>query len=97
MSTCSPSKDAQVVAESVVTGCPCIVAWEEGEEKMDGSKTPARRVFSFGTRENFPTLSDDGWLLTENSILWALGQLGVAVDPREAITTTWGTLKTHYQ
>ncbi|MFC1717029.1 hypothetical protein ACFL6S_25400 [Candidatus Poribacteria bacterium] len=87
--------DLQVVA--TLNGDPCLMYYEKGAKVADGSTTPARRACTFLHNSAIPLLTEDGWGLIERSVLWALGQIGVAVEPREAVTTTWGTLKTHYR
>lgn len=97
MMACSDLRgDVQIVANVLGTGNACIASYEKGAKAMDGSEVPARRVSVFPNTSALPLLTDDGWKLIENSILWALGELGMSVDSKGSVTATWGALKTYY-
>ena len=96
MSTCDPGGDVQIVAKATVNDCPCLAGYEKGAEKMGGELVKARRVLTFITRNSSLIMTDDGWKLFDNSILWGMGKLGVPVTPRGAVAATWGALKEYY-
>ena len=96
MSTCEPAGDVQIVAKATVNDCVCLAGYEEGAEKMDGLKVKARRVLTFITRNSALVMTDDGWKLFDNSVLWGMGKLGAPVMPRGAVAATWGALKAYY-
>lgn len=90
--------DAQIVAETPTDGRAAIVAYEEGAADGDGNPLPARRVFAFAHENLTPLMTDAGWGLMERSVLWALGMLDEsAVDPGDAVTSTWGAVKADYR
>ena len=61
---------------------------------MDGKALPARRAYIGYQAALVPTLTDDGWTLLENTVLWALGRLGTTdVEPIQKLSTTWGEMK----
>ncbi len=94
MSSSDWQGDAQIVA-NVPNETGALVCYEEGAELSDGSKTPARRVGIFTSRNTFPVLTDDGRGLLERTILWALGRLEKSVDPESALAITWGSVKSN--
>ena len=84
------------IVATIANGDAALSCCEKGTKYADGSVMPARRVISFLHDSAIPLLTDDGWTLIENSVLWAVGAIGSvggAVDPRETMTTTWAALK----
>ena len=64
---------------------------------MDGSTIPARRacvLYFHATAVDVVT--DAGWELMERFVLWALGLLEAAADPKGALTVKWGALKAYF-
>ena len=97
MSTCDPQGDVQIVARVKTTNCVCIAAYEKGAKIMDGSTLAARHVITFINRESVPVMTDDGWKLFDNSVLWAMGGVNRSVSPRGSAATSWGALKVDYR
>lgn len=86
--------DAQIVA--TVGGNACIAAYEAGVTLVTIADvtlvTPARRVFVYPHSNTISAgLTDDGWVLVERSVLWAMGQL-TAVSLAGKLATTWAKL-----
>ena len=77
----------------VPAGTGCLVCYEKGAKLSDGSKAPARRVCLFADRSTFPVLTKEGRGILERTILWALDRMEQPVNPEEALTATWGSLK----
>jgi hypothetical protein len=95
MSTCDPRGDVQIVARVKLNNCVCIATYEVGAKIMDGSTLAARHVITFINRESVPVMTDDGWKLFDNSILWATSRLGTPVDSRRTLATAWGAIKAY--
>lgn len=88
--------DVQIVA-TLANGDATLAAYEVGAKIADGSKVPARRVFAFLHEAAVSLLTDDGWTLIENSVLWAVEEPRIAVDPGGSVPATWGMLKAKYR
>jgi hypothetical protein len=83
--------DVQIVA--TVGGNACIASYETGVTLVDGSVTPARRVFIFiHTNTVSAGLTNEGWGLMERSVQWAMGQL-TSVTSAGKLATAWGVIK----
>ena len=90
---CSDLQGGVQTVATLANGDTCLAAYEAGAKIADGSKVPARRVLTFLHNSAISQLTEDGWTLIERSLLWALGEIGMAVEPNESITAAWGAMK----
>ena len=70
-----------------------ISVYEQGAKTMKGA-TKARHVNIFPHSTGWNMLTDDAWKLVENSVLYALGRIPLAVDAKEKLATRWADIKT---
>ncbi len=75
-------------------GLPMLFVTDTGGEVgagsgVDGAASPARRVAFPMTDATFDSLTDDGKLLLENSILWAAGIIGGEPAPIDGLLGYW--------
>ena len=68
-----------------------ISVYESGAKTISGT-TQARHVNIFPHSTAWDVITDDGWKLIENSVLYAMGQL-TPVSEEGKLATTWGQLK----
>ncbi|MFC1719315.1 hypothetical protein ACFL6S_37040 [Candidatus Poribacteria bacterium] len=68
-----------------------ISVYEKGAQTLKG-ETQARHVNIFPHSTGWGMVTDDGWKLIENSVLYALGK-SLAVEPVGKLTTTWAGIK----
>jgi hypothetical protein len=85
--------DAQVLATLADgSGWPRLFVYEEGAQMID-MVAPARRAFVYNHQNTNPRLNDDGWMLIERAIEWALGYGTSAVSHDSSLITTWSAIK----
>ena len=88
--------DANVVA--VRTDDPeqaTIGVYEAGAETLTG-ETQAIHITLFAHNESWTLITDDGWKLIEQSVLYALGKYeGASVEPVNKLAVTWSSIKKH--
>ncbi len=82
-----PTNAASIVATSE-SGSATIFTYDTGDMLEDGSNAPARRVALYMDENGPRNATDDGVILFENAILWALGREAeiantVAVESRD--------------
>ena len=70
-----------------------ISVYEKGAITLKG-ETKAIHVNIYPHSTGWANITDDGWKLIENSVLYALGK-PLAVKPVSKIATTWATIKKH--
>ncbi len=75
-------------------GLPMLFVTDTGGEVgagsgVDGAASPARRIAFPMTDATFDSLTDDGKLLLENSILWAAGIIGGEPAPIDGLLGYW--------
>ncbi len=69
-----------------------IAVYEKGAATLKG-ETQARHINMFPHSTGWGMVTDDGWKLIENSVLYALGK-SAAVEPVGKLAVKWGNIKT---
>lgn len=70
-----------------------ISVYEAGAQTLKG-QTQARHVNIFPHSTGWANITDNGWRLIENSVLYALGK-SLAVKPVSKLATTWAVIKSY--
>ena len=69
-----------------------ISVYEKGAATLKG-ETKARHITLFPHSTGWANITDDGWKLIENSVLYAMGK-SMAVKPVSKLATTWAEIRT---
>lgn len=70
----TPGEEAVIIATAADDpGKAAIFAYEKGAKDVNGDPVPARRVSTFLFAGQEESLTEEGWKLIDESVMWALG------------------------
>ncbi len=88
----TPGEEAIIIATAADDNSKAtIFAYEKGAKNVNGDPVPARRVSTFLFAEQEEYLTEDGWKLIDESVMWALGIEG-NIAPKETYTVKRSTV-----